>query len=244
MCRFGPTEDGTRELVKSWPDPLKLEYNSARNLSISRNLGIRLAAGDIVAFLDDDAIPEPEWLDQILAAYADEKVGGVGGFVFDHTGMAFQWRYGTTDRLGRADQSWDRAVPEYNFPYSYNFPHLLGANSTFRRSALVSVRGFDEEFDYFLDETDLICRIVDAGWSIRQLNNAFVHHKYHFQSIRDEKRVTRSYYSIFKNKLYYGLIHRHGFHSAAEVTRFWLGEVDDHQKHWDWAISEGILISR
>lgn len=238
----GPTEDGTRELVKNWPNPLKSDGNGARNLSISRNLGIRLAAADIVAFLDDDAIPEPEWLDQILAAYADDKVGGVGGFVFDHTGMDFQWRYGTTDRLADADLTWSRAVPEYNFPFSYNYPHLLGANSTFRRSALIDVGGFDEEFDYFLDETDVICRVVDAGWSIRQLENAFVHHKYRESHIRNEARVLRSWYSILKNKLYFGLVHRYGYHSAQDVLKHWQTFVQAQRDSCNWAVSAGYLL--
>jgi hypothetical protein len=238
----GPTEDGTRELVSRWSDPLKSDRNNARNLSISRNLGIRLAAGDIVAFLDDDAIPEPEWLDQIVAAYADDTIGGVGGFVFDHTGMDFQWRFGTTDRLADADLTWSRPVPEYNFPFSYNYPHLLGANSTFRRSALIEVGGFDEEFDYFLDETDLICRVVDAGWAIRQLDNAFVHHKSLASNIRSEARVLRSWYSVLKNKLYFGLVHRRGYHSAQDVLKHWQAFVQAQRDSCAWAVSAGHLL--
>jgi glycogen(starch) synthase len=238
----GPTEDGTRELVSAWPNPLKIVFNSERNLSISRNIGIRNSAGDIVAFLDDDSIPEPEWLDQILAAYKDPSVGGAGGFVFNHTGMNFQWKFGTTDRLGNADMSWKEAAPELNFPFSYNFPHLLGANSTFRRTALIEVGGFDEEFDYFLDETDLICRIVDNGLLIRQLCNAFVHHKHRASHLRNEANVLRVWYPTLKNKLYYGLIHRHGYHSVHEVIEHWFDFVQTMRETCDWAVYKGFLL--
>ncbi len=237
----GPTEDGTRELVSSWPDLLKVGFNSERNLSISRNMGVRLAAGDIVAFLDDDSIPEPEWLDQILAAYDDPNVGGVGGFVFNYTGISFQWEFGTTDRLGNADMSWKHAAPELNFPFTYNFPHLLGANSTFRRTALIEVGGFDEEFDYFLDETDLICRIVDNGRSIRQLRNAFVHHKHRASHLRNKDNVLRAWYPTLKNKLYYGLSHRHGYHTAPEVIKHWFDFVQAMRDSCQWAVSKGFL---
>src|SRR5271165_2245493 len=239
---FGPTDDGTRELVYNWNYPLKTAFNPARNLSISRNLGIRLAAGDIVAFLDDDSIPEPEWLDQILAAYVDPSVGGAGGFVFNYTGMNFQWRFGTTDRLGNADMTWKQAAPELNFPFTYNFPHLLGANSTFRRSALIEVGGFDEELDYFLDETDLICRLVDDGFLIRQLNNAFVHHKHRASHLRNEANVLRIWYPTLKNKLYYGLVHRHGYHSVREVIKHWFDFVQTMRDTCDWAVSKGFLL--
>ena len=238
----GPTDDGTRDLISRWPYPLKTAFNPARNLSISRNTGIRLAAGDIVAFLDDDSIPEPEWLDQILAAYVDPSVGGAGGFVFNHTGMDFQWRFGTTDRLGNADMTWKQAAPELNFPFTYNFPHLLGANSTFRRSALIEVGGFDEEFDYFLDETDVICRLVDEGFLIRQLNNAFVHHKHRASHLRNEANVLRMWYPTLKNKLYYGLVHRHGYHSVREVIKHWFDFVQTMRDTCDWAVSKGFLL--
>ena len=76
---------------------------SLANLSVSRNIGICMAQGDIVAFIDDDAIPEPEWLTQLAEAYADPMVGAAGGLVFNHTGYDFQYRYCVVDRFGNAD---------------------------------------------------------------------------------------------------------------------------------------------
>ncbi|GGF63771.1 hypothetical protein GCM10007301_24450 [Azorhizobium oxalatiphilum] len=239
----GPTLDGTRELTEGWPLPLKVASNPERNLSISRNIGIALASGDIVAFLDDDAVPEPEWLTQIVAAYEAPKVGGAGGFVYDYTGMQLQWRYGTVDRMGRPNLSWERAAGEFNFPRSYNFPHLLGANSTFRRQALLEVGGFDEEFDYYLDETDVICRLIDAGWAIAQLDGAYVHHKYRSSDLRNEAKVLRSWFSILKNKLYFCLVHRHGYHSVRAAVDEWTAYVQDRRNDCDWALSEGHLTA-
>ena len=44
-----------------------------------RNLGIELATGDVVAFLDDDASPQPQWLAQACRHFSRDKVGAVGG---------------------------------------------------------------------------------------------------------------------------------------------------------------------
>lgn len=238
---YGPTNDGTCEILAGWRSPIKTVSSSARNLSMSRNLGIAISTGDIVAFLDDDAIPEPEWLDQIVQAYDRPSIGGAGGFVHDHTGHSFQYRFGTTDRLGRADLSWSAAAPELNFPYSNNFPHLLGANSSFRRSALLSVGGFDEEFEYYLDETDLAARIVDDGWHLVQIDGAYVHHKFMPSALRNEKRVLKSWYAIVKNRIYYGLVHRHGHHSISDVIDSAKLFIDDFRRDADWAMSVGYL---
>src|SRR5438552_2402550 len=71
----GPTPDGTRDRVAGWAGRIKIVYCSVRNISTARNLGVAAAAGDIVAFLDDDAIPEADWLGGLIAAFSDPDVG-------------------------------------------------------------------------------------------------------------------------------------------------------------------------
>jgi hypothetical protein len=48
-------------------------------LSAARNTGVAAARGDVVAFIDDDAAPDPDWLERLLAPYADPDVVAVGG---------------------------------------------------------------------------------------------------------------------------------------------------------------------
>ena len=117
----GPTADGTRELFESWTAEVKVTACPVRDLTISRNIGIALAAGEVLAFLDDDAVHEPEWLFDLSAAYDAPDVGGAGGFVYDPSGVAFQCRYTTLDRLGRP-RGRARAMLELNFPLSYEIP--------------------------------------------------------------------------------------------------------------------------
>lgn len=220
----GPTEDGTAEVLAAWEGRIKVAQNPERNLSVSRNIGIAMAAGEIVAFVDDDGLPEPAWLGQILAAFADPQVAGAGGIVMDHTGAQVQYHYASADRLGNAD--WQRSTPAdgYNFPLSFNVPYVQGTNSAFRRDALLAVGGFDEEFEFYLDETDLCCRLVDEGWHIRQLPDAVVHHKVLPSAIRTADRVTRVLYPVLKNKLYFSLVNNRGHtpvsHAIADMTAF------------------------
>ena len=236
----GPTRDGTRELCAAWGDAIKFGECPVRNLSQSRNISIGLASGEIVAFLDDDSVPEPEWLDDVIPAFEDPGVAVAGGFLHDHTGKAYQWQFGTADRFGNADMSWNRPAPEYNFPLSFNFPHVM-ANSAFRRTALLEVGGFDEEYEYFLDETDVICRFVDAGWKVAQLDKGFIHHKFMPSHIRNESRVLTSWYSLLKNKTYFSLRNGH-YHSSLQETLVRMqGYVEELRGHVRWAVGEKLL---
>jgi glycogen synthase len=235
----GPTEDGTRGYLAGLSGQIKVAHCDKRNLSRSRNIGIALAAGDIVAFIDDDAIPEPEWLGQLARSYDDGRVGAVGGAVHDHIGIEYQARYVTVDRLGRPRHE-TRPTPEFNFPGSARIPHLLGTNCSFRRSALIAIGGFDETYEYFLDETDVCCRINDAGHRIVQRPDAFVHHKYERSALRDERKVVRDWYSIIKNRLYYGLRHARDFFPELEIVEAGLAE----RAFWEQDVAENVRQGR
>lgn len=240
----GPTEDGTRELLAEYAGRIKVAHTTERNLSVSRNIGIALAAGEIVAFIDDDSLPEPEWLKDLAAAYADPYVGGAGGLVYDHLGTDFQARYTTVDRLARPKIDWDIPVTQFSLPFTANIPHLLGANSSFRRDSLLAVGGFDEEYDYYLDESDVAVRLVDAGWTIATVDGAYVHHKFLPSSMRSVERgyrVLRTWYSVLKNRIYFSLRHHKGHFSVNEVVDYSRQFIEHHAQDISWLMSQGFL---
>ena len=234
----GPTPDGTREYLDRLKHQVKVAHCPVRNLSVSRNIGIAMSSGDVVCFIDDDAIPEPEWLADLADAYRDEDVGAAGGFVYDNTGVKFQATYVTTNRLGYATD-WSTPAPHINFPYSLDYPHLLGTNCSFRRSALLEIQGFDEEYEYFLDETDVCCRINDAGYRIMQLANAYVHHKFAPSHLRDERKIVRNWYPLIKNRVYFGLRNGSNHHSAKEIVNAGIADA----RRWERSVLAAEKVS-
>lgn len=240
----GPSTDHTDEVVSRFRSKIKLGYCPTRNLSRSRNIGIRLAAGELVAFIDDDAIPDPAWLSELVPLFNDEEVAGVSGPVFDHTGARFQAHYIVCDRFGGAQLSFDRdPSDQLNIPYGERFCSTLGTNSIFRRSALVEIGGFDEEYEYFLDETDVCIRLVDAGWAIRYGAGGRVYHRYLPSDIRNARRAIADWYPVLKNKAYFSFRHGVPILGLVEFQKAYDAFVRSITADTEWHVSQGNLPS-
>lgn len=201
----GPSTDDTERIMELHRRDIRVGTCPDCNLSVSRNVGIEMACGDLVAFLDDDAIPDEDWLNDIVVAFDSDEVGGAGGIVYDYTGYGLQYRYSVSNRLGSAAWNIDRPGEEFCYPGCLVFPYLQGTNAVFRRSALLEIGGFDEEFDYYLDETDACLRMVDAGYLLKQLPNARVYHRLLPSHLRNEAHVVTNWRPVIKNKVYFAL---------------------------------------
>ncbi|MDM7462231.1 MAG: glycosyltransferase [Tepidimonas taiwanensis] len=201
----GPCTDDTLQVLQPWAQRVRIVHCPEANLSMARNIGTAQAAGELIAFTDDDGLPEANWLDTLVAAFqADPGLGGAGGYVRDHTGVAYQARHIRCNRWGEA-QFFDQAPP--HDPPGW-FTSLIGVNSVFRRAALQDIGGFDEEYAYFLDETDVCLRLLEKGWRLRVLDGAEVHHAYAPSHLRTAERVPTSLYLTARSKIYYALRHQ------------------------------------
>jgi glycogen synthase len=238
----GPSTDNTIEVLRKHSANIRVGSCSERNLSISRNVGIEMARGDFVAFIDDDAVPDEDWLADAIAGFDSEEVAGVGGFVYDHTGYNLQYSYSLCDRMGNAYHNIPVSMPELCYPGSYRYPALLGTNSVFRREALLEIGGFDEQFDYFLDETDVNLRLIDAGYVLKQIPNAFVYHRFLPSHIRNEGRINTNYLPMVRNRIYFALKNAPsdpGY--AVKMLKDWAKLGHEAEYNVEWNIAQGKL---
>lgn len=208
--------------VRALALPLKLVAFDEPSISAARNAGIAQAAGEVVAFLDDDAVPEPTWLRRLTAPFADPEVSAAGGWVRSRNGISFQWQAGTVDRLTRPAPM---AVPEDRVSLHRAAPGLAveikGTNCAYRRSVLCRLGGFDPGLRYYLDETELNLRLAAEAALVAVVPGAQVHHFKAGSRQRSARRVPRSLHDIGASTAI--TLRRHGA-SAEEIaaTRDWL----------------------
>jgi glycosyltransferase involved in cell wall biosynthesis len=139
------------------PQVIAAESTGARGAGKARNHGVNVATGSIIAFLDDDAVAAPEWIENAAKAFADPRVLGVGGTI---------------------EPSWAAAAPrwmaeEFYWTVGCTYPglptspapvrNLIAANMFVRRDVFVELGGFRAGFGKSgtrsgTEETDLCIR--------------------------------------------------------------------------------------
>jgi len=147
--------DATAEIVAAHPK-VRLIRTPNRGLSAARNTGLRAATGELVAYLDDDAYPDPHWLDYVALALRDRVHAGVGGPNLP------------VPRDGLIAESVANAPggPVHVLVSDTVAEHIPGCNMAFRRDRLQAVGGFDEQFRVAGDDVDVCWRLQQRGWTL------------------------------------------------------------------------------
>ncbi len=169
----GPSEDQTEDVLDSHPGVRRVS-TAAKNISISRNLGLQEARGELVAFIDDDAEAPPEWLHELQKGFSDPLVGGVGGSVVRSDGQ-IDFQNGLLNRYGQV-RAFNAEPGSCNDPRGEWFNTVQGTNCAFRQSALKEVGGFNEVFNYYHDEAEICFRLIQSGWRIVHCPRAVIRH--------------------------------------------------------------------
>jgi cellulose synthase/poly-beta-1,6-N-acetylglucosamine synthase-like glycosyltransferase len=161
--------DKTPQIVKTFPVRLTLQKRAGP--SAARNLGTKIAKGEIVAFTDSDCVPRPDWLSKLVNDFSNPSVAGVGG--------TYETK-NTCSRLARII-GYEIACRHRSMP---KFVDFLGSfNCAYRKEVLEKVGGFDTSYLAASGEdNDLSYRVHELGLGLVFNTNAVVGH-YHPSNI-------------------------------------------------------------
>ncbi|HTD79346.1 MAG TPA: glycosyltransferase, partial [Chloroflexota bacterium] len=199
-----------------------------RGLSSARNTGFEAAGGEIVAYLDDDAIPDPDWLTHVVTTFASGPFAAVGG-----PNVLPAHSNAIAECVANAPGG-----PTHVLVSDREAEHIPGCNMAIRTDALAEIGGFDPQFRVAGDDVDVCWRLLDSGRRIAFSPGAVVHH-HRRRSVRAYLRQQRGYgkaEALLERK------HPEKYSAAGHVD--WAGRLygngaAQHRGGWRWRVYYG-----
>lgn len=219
--------DGSADIAREYEGVLVIETEN-RGLSSARNTGMRTATGDIVAYLDDDAVPDPDWLKHLAATFASGAYAAAGGPNVLPPGSS-----AVAQCVANAPGG-----PTHVLLSDREAEHVPGCNMAIRKDALLEIGGFDPQFRVAGDDVDVCWRLLDSGRRIAFSPGAAVlHHRR--RSVRAYLRQQRGYgkaEALLERK------HPEKYSAAGHVD--WAGRLygngaAQHRGGWRWRVYYG-----
>jgi GT2 family glycosyltransferase len=156
--------DATDEITQEYG--FRLVSTENLGLASARNLGLEAATGEIVAYIDADAYPDPHWLSHLAVSFMKSSHTGVGGPNIPPPGDGH-----VAECVANAPGG-----PTHVLLSDREAEHIPGCNMAFRKASLVAIGGFDPQFRVAGDDVDICWRLQDQGWTVGFSPGAVVWH--------------------------------------------------------------------
>ena len=159
----GSTDD-TAAIAREYP--VRLIQTKNHGLSSARNTGLQAANGEIIAYTDDDARPDPHWLHYLAWTYMHTDYAAVGG-----PNIPPPEDGPLAECVANAPGG-----PVHVMINHRDAEHIPGCNCSFRREQLLELGGFDPQYRRAGDDVDVCWRFLQRGWKIGFHPGAMVWH--------------------------------------------------------------------
>lgn len=161
-------DDGSTDATAAIAREYDVQVISTAQLGLShaRNTGMKAASGEIIAYIDDDACPDPHWLTYLAATFMSTTHAGVGG-----PNIAYRGDGLIADCVSNAPGN-----PVHILIDDQEAEHIPGCNMAFRKECLEAIDGFDPRYRVAGDDVDVCWQLRQHGWSLGFSPAAMVWH--------------------------------------------------------------------
>lgn len=195
--------DASKDYVRTYHPAFLFISNTVNTFASANNVGMRRARGSLFFILNNDVEIDPFCL-QKLAETAQEDVDEVGMWApkilnfyrreeIDSVGLAFY-----PDGLSRGRGRLEIDNHQFDCKEEVFFPS--GCASLFRRELIEQVGGYDEDFEFYVEDSDLGYRARLAGWKCMYVPDA---HVYHMYSVSLGKYSPKKVYLVERNRVWF-----------------------------------------
>lgn len=171
----GSTDDSVARVASAYPRTTVIEAKRNLGFAAANNRAFQAASGELLVLVNTDAMLERDCVRTLRDLMALHPDAGMAGPQLLNSDGSFQTSYEAVPTL--ATETLNRSLLKRLFPSKYPGRHtrlaepqpvqaLIGAVMMIRRKAIEQVGGFDEDYFFFLEETDLAVRMRAAGWKV------------------------------------------------------------------------------
>lgn len=184
--------DGTGEWIRIQQERcicnVRYFFQKNRGPAAARNLGIKHARGETIAFIDSDCIASRTWLEEITKGYDNDRIAGIGGLIKPiptNSRISQYCAYIKMNERPKIDKT--------------GITFLITGNSSFRKDYLNAVGGFDERYTFpGGEDPDLCYRLKEKGYIFRYNRNAIVYNP-HKQTLGE---LAKTYFNYGKGNTF------------------------------------------
>jgi len=176
--------DGTLDVLRQFPVRLEQIEPQAFHHARTRNFAAKLARGQILILLSQDAVPASDmWLASMISDFEDPKVAAVYGRQFPNPGSSVERQDALDTVYGEMKIIKD---PAHRNGMGYRFYHFSDVNAAIRRS-IWEAQPFPEDLKVF-EDLGIAKQILDSGWKIVYEPKAEVYHSHTHSTVGLFKR--------------------------------------------------------
>lgn len=211
-------------------DLVIIENDENFGFSKANNIGARIADGDYVVFLNNDAIVDKHWLNELVVCFenGDDVVACSSKIMFYSERSKVNYAGGQLTLLGKGIEIGFNETDKKSLNNASITGSLCGCSLIIRKEIFLSVGGFNENYFSYHEDSDLSWRLWIYGYKLQYVPSSIVYHK--FRGSWTKKHKQRVVYGVCNRacnivtnlelrNMFLGLF-VHAFYVLGEITAY------------------------